>query len=58
MWHPNRAQWRVIWAVWAVGSVLWLDQDSGGSNGSELLILPVLTGGALLVWKLQKSSKP
>ena len=54
MWYPNRNQWRVIWAVAAIFTLL---AATGLPYGNfEPFLFMFLIDAVLLVWKLQRGS--
>jgi len=56
MWHPNKAQWWVIWTM-AVGFNLLALFNALDNRGGGGLFLVFVMDGVLLIWKLQRSAK-
>jgi hypothetical protein len=54
MWYPNRPQWRVIWGIATILTLLAFVQAVNGDPG--LLFIMVLVDGAFLIWKFQNVS--
>ena len=51
-WHPNRAQWVVIWVAVIAASVLWIQGPFQYDDQNEHAAIAVVVAGGLLVWML------
>lgn len=61
MWHPNRAQWWVIWMCAAFALLIWLNSPVPAYHTGEQehrMVYAVIIVGVLLVWQFANPKSP
>ncbi len=56
MWHPNKAQWLIIWITAVLSLFLWLGSASSRQQ-DDRLIVSVVVVGVLLVWQFARGTR-
>jgi hypothetical protein len=57
--QPDRSEWRVIWAVFALALLVSVDWDGQVPIGQGTFIVFAVIAGALMIWRQQaRQPKP
>ena len=52
-WRPKPAQWKIIWAIYAIAFLYSLDWTYGNPPSTGQFIAFIVIGGAILIWRMQ-----